>query len=82
MFGKCQLCKEKDKRIDDLQEQIQLLRPLVFPKNYSQTIAEARELDSILGGEEPTAISAEISHSALSASEEAQEPQELSLGEF
>lgn len=82
VFGKCQICLEKDKRINDLQEQLQLLRPLVFPKNYSQVIAEAHELDSILSGSEPSALNAEISDSALPASEEALEPQELSLGEF
>lgn len=53
----CNLCTEKDKRIDDHQREIarlvtqmDMLNQLVFPKNRPETTAEALEFNRIIDG--------------------------------
>ena len=50
---KCKVCSEKDKRIQDLRDEIVNLRKLVFPANDPTHIpALSMELDSVLSGKE------------------------------
>lgn len=51
MFS-CRVCAEKQKRIDDLKAQVEMLSKLVFVSSPSQDLStSAREIDALLNGE-------------------------------
>lgn len=55
MFGKCQICIEKDLRIKDLKDQIVSLQKLALPqtsRSNQQLLDAAREFDHIINGED------------------------------
>jgi len=62
MFKKkpCPICIEKEKRIEDLLTQIEMLRSLALPRNSATPTYVALEADEILSGSDETMhISAE-----------------------
>lgn len=62
-FFSCKVCKEKDLRIHDLQQQISRLERLVFPSRPSQDITlEETELNRLL---DPSATSDLTSDEAI-----------------
>jgi len=50
---KCKVCSEKDKRIDDLQSQIAMLRAMVTPPSTARDIPILQvEADAVLSGKQ------------------------------
>lgn len=50
---KCKVCIEKEKRIEDLQKQLNLLYSIAFPSQLSnqQAFLQSLEVNKVLGGE-------------------------------
>lgn len=50
---KCKVCIEKEKRIEDLQKQLNLLYSVAFPSQLSnqQAFLQSLEVNKVLGGE-------------------------------
>lgn len=52
MFGPCKVCAEKDKRIDDLKEQIQALKLIITPSTKVSHYEVEQDILLSGGGEE------------------------------
>lgn len=51
MFGRCSLCLEKDNRINDLLDQVQMLRKVAFPGDaQAEPSLRDQEMDRIISG--------------------------------
>lgn len=84
MFGKCQVCAEKDKRVASLEEQITFLRGLVHPTVDNSYIPQANaEANDILDATtQPVRIESYADSIVLLSQEELAERDALLSGNY